>query len=146
MILLTGFPCKENPTLISYDGSAGADSVWGNSPTYAAANAFKPDGVWYGGVNASATVWYKFDSKKVVSRIHFKYVTSWAPKSVLVVASNDCKSWKSLGYWGDVGTSGTQNLDIPCELQGNYFCYGIKTALRKSFDTQRFHWLFLIMA
>ena len=125
-----------NPTLIQYQGSFGADSEY---PGHLVANAFKPQTTNAPFASAQdrvpATVWYRFNSKKFVSRISITsrkghYWEHQSPKSVYIVASNDCKTWKHLGYWENLGfTAGaqTKTMTIPCESQGSYQCYGIKT-------------------
>ena len=133
--------CDTNPSLIEYEGHADADSIWHSS--HGAANAFKPqtNNLPYASAQnqVPATVWYRFNDKKVVSRISITSRKSslWgeqSPKSITVVASDDCIVWNYLGYWDDLGFSApaqTKTINIPCDRQGSYQCYGIKTIQRR---------------
>ena len=114
-------------------GNANASSEW--SEEYSAGRAFQP---WIEGMKPwtseklPATVWYRFDQKFRLANISFSSSLIWgrAPDTFEVVASDDCVSWyilKRVQGAGFTSSGQTKSWTIPCEKQGDYYCYGIRT-------------------
>jgi len=80
-----------------------------------------------------ASVWYRFDEKFSLRKISFtsEYNT---PESFKVIANNagDCRDdWKvikTVEAAGFTDEDQTRSWEIPCEDQGEYYCYGIWTS------------------
>ena len=122
--------CYNHPKLITYRGTSDANGRWKDKETYAAQNAFKAGGYWASVKNQlPATIWYKFDQKKNVSRIEITCIKSETPLSFQIVASNDCQTWEVLLMVEDSGMDNEnlkETFDIPCGKQKSYRCYGIR--------------------
>ena len=113
-------------------GNANASSEW--SEEYPAGKAFQPLTMmpWIS-KKLPAAVWYRFNQKFQLAKISFSSATMWgmAPDTFDVVASDDCHWWYTLRKVygaGFTGSGQTKSWAIPCEKQGEYYCYGIRTA------------------
>jgi len=113
-------------------GNANASSEW--SEDFPAWRAFHPRPlIPWTSKTLPATVWYRFDQKFQLAKISFSSATMWgmAPDTFDVVASDDCHMWYRLRMVygaGFTGSGQTKSWAIPCEKQGEYYCYGIRTS------------------
>ena len=101
--------------------------------------AFKNGKNWWrngdNGDNAGfpARVWYRFSYKRKVGRIEFSNRkdsrVGLSPKKFRVIASGQCRGWKTLLTVEDAGFTDVAQSKawwIPTENRGWYFCYGIE--------------------
>ena len=79
-------------------------------------------------------MWYHFDEKFSLRKISFTSDKLWesTPETFKVIASDDCRDpWKVLKTVEAAGFTDedqTRSWEIPCEDQGEYYCYGIWTS------------------
>ena len=122
-------------------GNADASSEW--SEEYSSGRAFQQwiagDKPWIS-KKLPATVWYRFDKKITLAKISFNSECrpngdgyeqlGLPPETFDVVASDDCHNWmvlRTVDAAGFTGSGQTKSWEIPCENQGEYYCYGIHT-------------------
>ena len=100
-------------------------------------NAFQADDKYWSNAKNKwpASVWMRFDRPHLLEKIGFRNKEIYnTPKTVEVIGSNDCKSWKTLLSVEDSGfTKGNEfrSWTIPAENRSKFSCFGLMWPIKQ---------------